>query len=78
MHAKTLEHRADDYTPNVRLRLETGRYILAEDYLRALRGRDVLIHEVDAAMERARRIASARPPDPGVGDRYADGPDRWI
>ena len=50
-HAKTLEDRADDYTTNVRLRLETGRYILAEDYLRALRGRDVLIREVDAAME---------------------------
>ena len=50
VHAKTLEHRADDYTPNVRLRLETGRYILAEDYLRALRGRDVLIREIDAAM----------------------------
>ena len=41
-HAKTLESRADDYTPNVRLRLEMGRYILAEDYVRALRGRDVL------------------------------------
>jgi len=50
VHAKTLEYRADDYTPNVRLRLETGRYILAEDYLRALRGRDVLIREIDAAM----------------------------
>ena len=50
VHAKTLEHRADDYTPNVRLRLETGRYILAEDYLRALRGRDVLMREIDAAM----------------------------
>ena len=27
-----------------------GRYLLAEDYVRALRGRDVLIAEVDAAM----------------------------
>jgi aspartyl-tRNA(Asn)/glutamyl-tRNA(Gln) amidotransferase subunit A len=50
-HAKTLEHRANDYTTNVRLRLETGRYILAEDYLRALRGRDVLTHEVERALE---------------------------
>ena len=49
-HAKTLESRADDYTPNVRLRLEMGRYILAEDYVRALRGRDVLTAEVDAAL----------------------------
>ena len=78
VHAKTLEHRADDYTPNVRLRLETGRYILAEDYLRALRGRDVLIHEVDAAMDGLDGLLSARPPDPGVGYRYADGPDRWV
>jgi len=49
-HAATLESHADDYTPNVRLRLEMGRYILAEDYVRALRGRDVLIHEVDSAL----------------------------
>ena len=49
-HARTLESRADDYTPNVRLRLEMGRYILAEDYVRALRGRDVLIREVDQAL----------------------------
>jgi aspartyl-tRNA(Asn)/glutamyl-tRNA(Gln) amidotransferase subunit A len=50
-HARTLEDRGGEYTTNVRMRLETGRYILAEDYLRALRGRDVLTHEVDAAME---------------------------
>ena len=49
-HAATLESHADDYTPNVRLRLEMGRYILAEDYVRGLRGRDVLIREVDAAL----------------------------
>jgi aspartyl-tRNA(Asn)/glutamyl-tRNA(Gln) amidotransferase subunit A len=49
-HADTLEHRADAYTPNVRLRLEMGRYILAEDYVRALRGREVLKTEVDAAL----------------------------
>lgn len=50
-HAKTLETRPDDYTPNVRLRLELGRYILAEDYARALHGRHVLTQEVDAALE---------------------------
>ena len=38
------------YTPNVRHRLEMGRYILAEDYMRALRGRAVLTAEVDAAL----------------------------
>jgi hypothetical protein len=41
-HARTLESRPDDYTPTVRVRLEAGRYVLAEDYLRALRGREVL------------------------------------
>jgi len=49
-HAKTLERQPEEYTPNVRLRLEMARYILSEDYVRALRGRDVLIREVNAAL----------------------------
>jgi aspartyl-tRNA(Asn)/glutamyl-tRNA(Gln) amidotransferase subunit A len=49
-HSRTLEMQPDDYTPSVRTRLEAGRYVLAEDYLRALRGRDVLRHEVAAAL----------------------------
>jgi aspartyl-tRNA(Asn)/glutamyl-tRNA(Gln) amidotransferase subunit A len=49
-HAKTLESRPEGYTTNVRLRLEMGRYILAEDYVRALRGGDLLRTEVDAAL----------------------------
>ena len=50
LHAKTLDSHAEAYSPNVRIRLEMGRYILAEDYVRALRGRDVLIDEVDALL----------------------------
>ena len=50
LHAKTLDSHPDDYTPNVRTRLEMGRYIMAEDYVRALRGREVLIAEVDDAL----------------------------
>jgi Asp-tRNA(Asn)/Glu-tRNA(Gln) amidotransferase A subunit family amidase len=50
IHAKTLDSHAEHYTPNVRIRLEMGRYILAEDYVRALRGRHLLIEEVDAAL----------------------------
>jgi aspartyl-tRNA(Asn)/glutamyl-tRNA(Gln) amidotransferase subunit A len=50
-HAKTLERQPNDYTPGVRLRLEMGRYVLAEDYARALRGRDLLKREVDATLE---------------------------
>ena len=49
-HGETLESVPDRYTPNVRLRLEMGRYILAEDYARALAGREVLTREVDAAL----------------------------
>jgi aspartyl-tRNA(Asn)/glutamyl-tRNA(Gln) amidotransferase subunit A len=49
-HARTLETQPEDYTPNVRLRLEMGRYIMAEDYVRALRGRDVIVREVNAAL----------------------------
>ena len=50
-HATGLETQPGDYTPNVRLRLEMGRYILGEDYVRALHGRAVLRAEVDAALE---------------------------
>ena len=49
-HAATLESRPQDYTENVRLRLEMGRYILAEDYVRAQRGRQVLTREVREAL----------------------------
>ena len=52
LHAKTLDSHGEDYNPNVRLRLEMGRYILAEDYVRALRGRDLLIDEVDSLLLR--------------------------
>ena len=50
-HARTLMSRPQDYTPNVRLRLEMARYVLAEDYVRALRGKAVIAHEVDRAMD---------------------------
>ena len=49
-HARTLLSRPDDYTPNVRLRLEMARYVLAEDYIRALRGKSVISSEVDRAL----------------------------
>jgi aspartyl-tRNA(Asn)/glutamyl-tRNA(Gln) amidotransferase subunit A len=49
-HAATLEEMPERYTKPVRIRLEMGRYVLAEDYVRALAGRERLIQEVDAAM----------------------------
>ena len=50
-HASTLEARPGDYHQSIRVRLEAARYILAEDYLRARRGRLVLIGEVDRVLE---------------------------
>jgi aspartyl-tRNA(Asn)/glutamyl-tRNA(Gln) amidotransferase subunit A len=50
-HARTLESRPQDYTPPVRLRLEMARYVLAEDYIRALRGKALIAREVDRALE---------------------------
>jgi aspartyl-tRNA(Asn)/glutamyl-tRNA(Gln) amidotransferase subunit A len=49
-HARTLTTRPQDYTPNVRLRLEMARYVLAEDYIRALRGKAIIAAEVDRAL----------------------------
>ena len=50
-HAHGLDHHADRYCPDVRLRLELGRYVMAEDYVRAQRGRAVLADAVDAALD---------------------------
>jgi aspartyl-tRNA(Asn)/glutamyl-tRNA(Gln) amidotransferase subunit A len=50
-HARTLVTRPQDYTPAVRLRLEMAGYVLAEDYIRALRGKDLIAREVDRALD---------------------------
>ncbi len=49
-HARTLEQMPDAYVTAVRLRFELGRYVLAEDYLRAHRGRATLRAEINAAL----------------------------
>ena len=49
-HRADLDDRPDEYGRGVRLRLELGRYVLAEDYVRAQRGRRILTAEVDAAL----------------------------
>jgi len=51
-HAASLSAHADRYSPGVRLRLEMGRYLLAEDYVRAMRLRADLTAAVDRALER--------------------------
>jgi aspartyl-tRNA(Asn)/glutamyl-tRNA(Gln) amidotransferase subunit A len=50
-HARTLVSRPQDYTAPVRLRLEMARYVLAEDYIRALRGKALIALEVDRALD---------------------------
>jgi aspartyl-tRNA(Asn)/glutamyl-tRNA(Gln) amidotransferase subunit A len=49
-HAVTLDSMPEKYTTPVRYRLETARYVMAEDYVRALNGRDALTRQVDLAM----------------------------
>jgi aspartyl-tRNA(Asn)/glutamyl-tRNA(Gln) amidotransferase subunit A len=50
LHARTLETDGEAYCRGVRVRLEAGRYVLAEDYMRALRGRAMLGRAVEAAL----------------------------
>ena len=70
-HRAYLDERPDEYGPGVRLRLELGRYVLAEDYVRAQRGRRVLTAEVDAAL--AHRAALLLPTLPVVPPRLGTG-----
>ena len=49
-HAATLDAVPDKYVPAVRTRLEMGRYVLGEDYVRAMRGREALTAAVDASL----------------------------
>lgn len=49
-HADTLETMPEKYMPNVRLRLEMARYVLAEDYVRGLDARRLLRPQVDMAL----------------------------
>ncbi|CAN5493349.1 amidase [soil metagenome] len=49
-HAPTLDAYAVGYSPGVRLRLEMGRYVLAEDYVRAMRLRERLRQAVDDSL----------------------------
>jgi aspartyl-tRNA(Asn)/glutamyl-tRNA(Gln) amidotransferase subunit A len=73
-HAATLEAMPDRYTTPVRLRLETARYVLAEDYVRALDGREVLAREVDRALEDVAVLAlpSLPIPAPPIGATAVD------
>lgn len=68
-HTPTLERHADLYSPGVRLRIEMGRYVLAEDYVRAMHLRDNLTREVDEAARRcdALLLPALAIPAPPIG-----------
>ena len=68
-HARTLVSRPQDYTKPVRLRLEMARYVLAEDYIRALRGKALITREVDRALDGvdALVLPSLSVPAPPIG-----------
>ena len=70
-HGADLDARPEAYGRGVRLRLELGRYVLAEDYVRAQRGRRVLAEEVDAAL--AHRAALLLPTLPVAPPRFGAG-----
>jgi aspartyl-tRNA(Asn)/glutamyl-tRNA(Gln) amidotransferase subunit A len=50
-HAPMLSAQPDCYSPGVRLRLEMGRYVLAEDYVRAMHLREVLRTAVNETLK---------------------------
>jgi aspartyl-tRNA(Asn)/glutamyl-tRNA(Gln) amidotransferase subunit A len=50
-HARWLDRSPSLYSPGVRVRLEMGRYLLAEDYVRAMRVRRALTAAVDRALD---------------------------
>jgi aspartyl-tRNA(Asn)/glutamyl-tRNA(Gln) amidotransferase subunit A len=73
-HASLLERHAELYSPGVRLRLEMGRYVLAEDYVRAMHARTALRGAVDRALDGmdALLLPSLAIPAPPLGAASVD------
>ena len=73
-HAATLATHAASYSPGVRLRLEMGRYILAEDHVRALHLQATLRRAVDKALDGcdALLLPTLPIPAPILGDASVD------
>ncbi len=73
-HAPLLAKYAELYAPGVRLRLEMGRFVLAEDYVRAMELRDLLTRSVDAALTRcdALLLPALAIPAPVLGQASVD------
>ena len=73
-HGATLDAVPEKYTANVRQRLEMARYVLAEDYVRALEGRQALRFQVDAQLAHVDALALPTLPivAPKVGQSMVD------
>jgi len=73
-HAQLLAAHADRYSPGVRLRLEMGRYVLAEDYVRALHLRTLLRQAVNDALKGcdALLLPTMTIPAPTLGEATVD------
>ena len=73
-HAPLMAAHGPLYSPSVRLRLEMGRYVLAEDYLRAMHLRAVLASAVDDALSRldALLLPALPIPAPPLGAQSID------
>ena len=63
-HEPYLRARAEEYGEDVRARLTTGQFVLAHQYLKAQRARQVIRAEVDAALTRVDALLTPTTPVP--------------
>ncbi|MFZ3264459.1 MAG: amidase [Terriglobales bacterium] len=69
-HETYLQRQPDDYSPEVRVDLESGRYLLGTDYVKSQRARTLLQHNFNEAFKHADVIVSPTLPafPPRVGE----------
>ncbi|HSB69575.1 MAG TPA: amidase [Candidatus Methylomirabilis sp.] len=85
-HEPYLKTRAGEYGPDVRARLTTGQFILASQYLKAQRARQVIRADVDALLTRldALLLPTTSIPAPDIDapavtvDGLTDDPRAWL
>jgi len=61
-HEEYLATRPEEYGPDVRMRLETGRFVLAKDYVKALRFKRLFREEVERVMKTIDAIVTPTTP----------------
>jgi aspartyl-tRNA(Asn)/glutamyl-tRNA(Gln) amidotransferase subunit A len=66
-HEPYLRARAAEYGEDVRARLTTGQFVLAHQYLKAQRARQVIRAEVDAVLTRVDALLTPTTPVPAPG-----------